>query len=140
MTSGGKISLLIAEDDPHIRYLIEAAAERSGFFGPISSQPDGLAALLAVRRVGAALPDMIVSDLSMPRMTGTELIRALKEDPELRSIPIAIITSSDLPHDREEALAAGAAAFEPKPNGLEALTQLLTTLRHSCCESSATRL
>lgn len=136
MTPEGKVSLLIAEDDPHIRYLFEAAAERSGCFGPIVVVEDGAAALEAVLHAApGGRPDFIISDLSMPRMTGAALIRALKNDERTRSIPIAIITSSDLPNDRSEALAAGACAFEPKPTGLESLTRLLTTLRNSCCET-----
>lgn len=137
MTSEGKISLLIAEDDPQIRYLFEAAAERSGCFWPVTTAADGQTALDAVR--GAAPghhPEFIVSDLSMPRMTGIDLIRALKTDERTRHIPVAIVTSSNQPTDRDEALAAGAAAFEPKPYGLDALTQLLTTLRTTCVEAA----
>lgn len=138
MTMEGKISLLIAEDDPQTRFLVETAAERAGVFDPIVTVADGEAALLAVRREAPnRTPGLIVSDLSMPRMTGLELIRALKSDPVTRFIPIAIITSSDLPYDRDDALAAGACAFEPKPYGLEALTQLLLSLRRTCCETTA---
>lgn len=137
MTREGKVSLLIAEDDPHIRYLIQAAAERAGCFSPITVVADGEAALQAIRAASPAdYPDLVVSDLSMPRMTGTQLIRALKSDPRTKSIPVAIITSSNVPNDREDALAAGACIFEPKPHGLEPLTNLLATIRHNCCEAA----
>jgi CheY-like chemotaxis protein len=136
MTREGKVSLLIADDDPHLRLFIEAAAERSGCFGVITTVSDGEAALQLVRHAAPGhAPDMIVSDLSMPRMTGIDLIRALKADPATRTIPVAIITSSDLPNDREEALAAGACAFESKPMRIDDLTALLRTLRHHCCEA-----
>lgn len=136
MTREGLISLLIAEDDPRIRYLLEVAAERAGGFESIVSVGDGEAALEVVHEKH---PDLIVSDLSMPRMTGIELIRAVKADPATRSIPIAIVTSSDLPHDRDDALAAGACMFEPKPYGLEALTKLLAQIRDTCREALVAR-
>lgn len=123
-----------------MRYIIEAAAKRAGCFTRIASVGDGEAALRAIRGAAPAeYPDLIVSDLSMPRMTGLELIRALKADEATRSIPIAIITSSDEPHDRDDALAAGACRFEPKPHGLEALANLLAQIRTSCRESPTAR-
>ena len=137
MPREGKISLLIAEDDPHIRYFMEIAATRTGHFESITLCADGEAALRAIRQAGAGgFPDLVLSDLSMPRMTGIELIRALKRDPVTRGIPVAIITSSDVPNDREDALAAGACIFEHKPAGLEALTALIDRIGHTCREAS----
>ena len=138
MNPDGKVSLLVVDDDPHMRDLVEAAAVRAGCFEPIAVCADGEAALNHVRsRPRDRLPELVVSDLSMPRMTGIELIRALKADALTRSIPIAIITSSDVPNDRQDALAAGACIFEPKPHGLESLTKLLSAIRNNCCESVA---
>ncbi len=124
-----KVSLLIAEDDKNLRYLMEAAAERAGGFGPVVGAPDGQAALDAIR--AGANPDLILTDLSMPRMTGLELIRALKREPATRSIPVAMVTSSDIPNDREDALAAGACTFLAKPHGFDALVAMMLGLRAS---------
>lgn len=136
----GRISLLVAEDDQHIRYLMQVAAERSGCFEAIRAVDNGEAALRAVHEGTAAdFPELIVTDLSMPRMGGLELIRALKRDERTRHIPIAVITSSDEPNDREDALAAGAFMFEPKPHGLEALRRLLIQIRQNCVETTMSR-
>jgi CheY-like chemotaxis protein len=130
MPHPGKISLLIVEDDANIRYLMQTAAEHAGAFEPIWTEADGQAALESLRRCTASsLPTMIVSDLMMPRMTGLQLLQKIKNDPALRHIPVAIITSSNVPHDREEALASGACAFVEKPHGLVALTEALLALR-----------
>jgi CheY-like chemotaxis protein len=83
------------------------------------------------------LPAMIVTDLSMPRMTGLELLRALKSDARTRSIPVAVITSSNVPNDRELALQAGACSFVHKPFGIDALTRILIEIRESCGELAA---
>jgi CheY-like chemotaxis protein len=130
------VSLVIAEDDDNLRYLLEAAAARAGGFGPIMSAPDGQAALDMVRRTAPAAPELIVTDLSMPRMTGLDLIRALKRDPATRGIPVAVVTSSDIPNDREDALAAGACAFLPKAQGFDALTRMFTELRATRAEAN----
>jgi len=140
VTDRETISLLIAEDDPHMRYLMEIAASRAGGFSRIELAPDGQAALDILRsRKDADYPDLLISDLAMPRLDGLNLIRELKRDPQTRRIPIAIVTSSDIPNDRRDVLAAGAYAFVEKPRGIEALTHVLETLRDSCLTSSATR-
>jgi CheY-like chemotaxis protein len=110
---------------------MEAAAGHAGGFVSIRTATDGQAALDIVRG-GTALPDLIVTDLSMPRMTGIELIRALKRDPATRAIPVAVVTSSDIVNDREDALAAGAQSFWAKPHGFDALVAMLGEIRDSC--------
>ena len=139
MTTERTLSLVIAEDDQNLRYLLEAAAARAGGFGPIVSTPDGQAALDVIRGSGPRYPEFIVTDLSMPRMTGLDLIRALKRDPDTRRIPVAVVTSSDIPNDREDALAAGACAFLPKAHGFDALTKMFTELRAMCTETMAAK-
>lgn len=129
-----KVSLFIVEDDLNIRYLMEAAASRMELFDSITSFVDGEAAWTALQHAAPhAHPDLIMSDLSMPRMTGIQLIRAIKADAATRHIPIAIVTSSDLPHDRDDAMRAGACAFVHKPYGLESFTRLLNEMvaRHA---------
>jgi CheY-like chemotaxis protein len=135
MLAGAKLSVLIVDDDANLRYLMEAAAARTGRFDPVASLEDGQAALTWLQqRKPQERPDMVVTDLSMPRMTGLELVRAMKGDANLRSIPVAIITSSNVPNDREHALAAGACSFVQKPHGLDALTEVFRDLQQTCCE------
>src|SRR5688572_28538104 len=121
-----KVRLLIVDDDANVRILLEAAARRSGLFDPIVVAGDGQTAfeILSVSET-TDLPTLIVSDLSMPRMTGLELLRAVKADERLRHINVAIITSSNIPNDRELAMAAGACPFVHKPQGLESLVRAL---------------
>lgn len=133
MRRAGKLSLLIVEDDANTRFLTETAAQRTGLFEPITTAEDGLAALQTLQAAEAPnRPALVLSDLSMPHMTGLELLRAIKADAALRSIPVAIITSSDVPNDRELALSAGACAFVSKPCGIDALIRVLAQLREVC--------
>lgn len=138
MLRSGKLALMIVEDDTNIRILLESAATRSGLFEPITTACDGQIAWETLQAAETSnLPALIVTDLSMPRMTGLELVHAVKNDERMRNIPIAIITSSDVSNDRELALAAGVCAFVAKPFGLEALTQSLIAIREACGEIAA---
>jgi CheY-like chemotaxis protein len=138
MPHPGKVPLMIVEDDANIRYLMQVAALRSGYFDPITLAADGREALEIIRASDATqLPGLIVSDLCMPHMTGLELLRTLKRDAQLHVIPVAIITSSDAPDDRDLALAAGACSFVPKPYGVEALISAFVALRETCGDAPA---
>lgn len=138
-----KLSLLIIEDDERLREILSTAAERTGTFGPIAAVGDGQAACDYIwqrLRASEPAPDFVLSDLSMPRMDGIRLIRELKRYPETRDIPIAIITSSDRPNDREDATEAGCCAFFHKPVRLDEIITLIRSLPQICGErANATR-
>jgi putative two-component system response regulator len=60
-------------------------------------------------------PDLVITDQQMPGMTGTELVRALREEPRLREVPILMVTTVQDPETRREALLLGANDYIPKP-------------------------
>lgn len=136
MTVRGKPNLLIVEDDERLRYLVGAAAERCARFATIAAVGDGESALHFIRRTLRSepeiAPDYVLSDLSMPRLDGLGLIRELKRHPETERIPIVIMTSSNQPNDREDAMAAGCCAFFYKPQRLDELTELVGSLPSLC--------
>ena len=138
MLRSGKVALLLVEDDANIRFLLETAARRSGLFEPVQSADNGQTAWDALTATDSSdLPDLIVTDLIMPHMTGLELVRAVKHDERMRNIPVAIITSSDTPSDRDNAMAAGVCSFVAKPYGLEELTRVLVGIREACVEATS---
>lgn len=73
---------------------------------------DGIEALEIARQ---QRPDVIYSDLAMPRMDGELLCRSIRSDPELRGTPFIIVTTSDEPDDRARCLAAGCNGYLIKP-------------------------
>ena len=121
-------TVLIADDNPQILELLEAYLE------PLSVRvrlaADGEATLDAVERDP---PDLILLDIMMPKRSGFEVCRVLKEDPRYRDIPIVMITALNEVGDWERARECGADDFLSKPvNKIELLARVqnLLKLRH----------
>jgi CheY-like chemotaxis protein len=101
--------IVVAEDHEDIRYVLQRALERAGH--AVVTAVDGIEALAAIRQ---HRPDVLVSDLDMPRMNGLDLCRAIRADAGLRHIPVVLISGSLLPGD-VRAAEAGATATLLKP-------------------------
>jgi CheY-like chemotaxis protein len=98
--------LLIADDDADLRAVFSALFIRRGF--TVLTAPDGDHALRLARQ---HRPDAVLTDFDMPGMDGLQLCRSLRDDPRLRTVPVALLSGS---------LAAG----DPRTEGL-ALCRLL---------------
>jgi CheY-like chemotaxis protein len=88
---------LVVDDSMLIRYSVCRFLEKRGF--TVESATNGVEALQILDRV---LPSLIVTDMQMPKMTGPELIAALKENPATASIPIIIIAGRASGFDEQE--------------------------------------
>ena len=125
--------LMIVEDDPDLRILVEVAANRAEAYSSIVTESDGQAALARIRELSAvadhpACPDVVFTDLDMPGLTGIQLTRELQRDPVTKHIRVAVFTASNIPHDNEAARAAGCYAVFKKPVGLRELTEIMKSL------------
>ena len=107
--AGRKPRILLAEDNAEVRDFIRTLLEPRF---EVQLAVDGDQAWEMVQRDG---PDLIVSDIMMPGMTGTELCRAVKNDPALRSVPIILLTAKVGSEATLEAYAHGADDFVAKP-------------------------
>ena len=94
--------------------------KRSKFHARISTAGDGVEALEFLRRQGpyadVPRPDLILLDVNMPRMDGLEALSEIKEDPELRHIPVVILTTSEGERDIDRAYHSHANCFISKPS------------------------
>jgi len=88
---------LVVDDSMLIRHTVCRFLEERGH--SVESATNGEEALLIVKRVR---PDIIITDMQMPKMSGTELITALKADPETASIPIIIVAGKNSGFDAQE--------------------------------------
>ena len=122
-------SLLLAEDDPHIRRVSELALRRDGF--DVYSVPDGTAALQLLEQ---RLFDVIVLDGMMPELDGFDACRRIKANPRTAHIPIIILSARSHAAAAEEGRRAGALAYLCKPFDALALGQ---RIRQLCKSASA---
>jgi CheY-like chemotaxis protein len=111
-------SILQVDDDPIDVLNLRRAFSRCGVANPLRTAPTGEDALALLRgeRGGAGLrPGIILLDLSMPGMGGLAFLRNVKADPELRRIPIIVLTASSHDSDKSLAYELGAAGYVVKP-------------------------
>lgn len=113
--------ILLAEDNHNDVELILAAFKDANFVNEIHVTNDGEQALDFLHRRGAyagrtgPLPAVILLDLKMPKVDGREVLRHVRTDPELRHIPVVILTSSREESDLLASYQLGANAFVVKP-------------------------
>jgi type IV pilus assembly protein PilB len=106
----GPARILVVDDSPTMVHVISYFLQLEGY--TVESANDGEAGLAAVRR---AAPDLIVSDVDMPRMNGFEMVRALRADPVTAAIPVLMLTARTSVENETEGLATGADDYVAKP-------------------------
>ena len=120
-----KSTILVVDDNPQNLELLQAYLEDLGC--KVVSAVDGVEAMQVVAEHN---PDLILLDIMMPKMSGFEVCRRLKEDEATAGIPVGMITALNELGDIERAVAAGTDDFLSKPiNKLELLTRVKSLLR-----------
>lgn len=106
-------SVLIVDDEQHIRLLIEETLEELADEGvELLTAADGDEALDVVRH---QRPELVFLDVMLPRRNGYDVCRAIKQDLGLGSTYVVMLTAKGQLHDREQGLAVGADRFMTKP-------------------------
>jgi CheY-like chemotaxis protein len=120
--------ILIAEDEPDIRNLITFTLRFAGH--EVIDTSNGAEALEKAKELAAAddLPDLILMDVRMPRMTGYEACEQIKAEEKLKDIPIAFLSAKGQEAEVQTGLAAGAAAYIIKPFAPDQLTEKVNEL------------
>lgn len=103
-------TVLVVEDDPTILQLLEVNFEMEGF--TVLKAADGA---IGLEQAQANQPDIVVSDVMMPNMSGIELVVALKASPETESIPIILLSAKAQGADIRHGIEAGADEYVTKP-------------------------
>lgn len=119
----GAASILLVEDNPaHVRFMRQAL-EESRSAARLAVVTDGAQALQYLRRSGiyrdAIRPDLVVLDLHLPIKDGREVLAEAKADPELRSIPVVVLSTSSAEADVAEAYRLHANCYVTKPFDLD---------------------
>jgi DNA-binding response OmpR family regulator len=118
-----KPRVLIADDDPLLRAILEHKLTGAGY--EVQAVEDGRAALEAAR---TRTPSVIVLDGMMPVLDGFEVLRRLKDDPDLAAICVVMLTALKRQDDVVSALKLGAADYLPKPFNPDELVARLQRL------------
>ncbi len=102
--------VLIAEDEPHIVESLSFVLQRKGY--EVEAVFDGETALAQLRN---RRPDVMILDVMLPRVNGFEVLKQVKSDAALHSVPVIILTAKGQAQDRRMAEEIGADGFMTKP-------------------------
>lgn len=132
---GQPIIILMADDDADDRMLTKEALEESRVLNDLRFVEDGEELMDYLARRGeytdpenSPRPGLILLDLNMPKKDGREALKEIKEDPELRRIPIVVMTTSQAEEDIFRSYDLGASSFITKPVTFDRLVELMKTI------------
>ena len=134
-THGEPITILMADDDADDRRLTKEALEENRLANDLRFVENGEELLDYLRRKNkfatgdAPRPGLILLDLNMPKMDGRAALKEIKADPELRQIPVTILTTSKADEDVFRSYDLGVNSYIVKPVTFEALVDILQTLK-----------
>lgn len=115
--------ILIAEDERDIRDLVTFSLKFGGF--DVVQASNGVE---AVERAQAELPDLILMDVRMPKMTGYEACKALKAIPAMRHIPVVFLSAKGQESEIQQGVEAGAEEYILKPFAPDELTKQIKSV------------
>ena len=123
------ISVLLVEDDPGDVMLIREAFAENKVGNVLSVVNDGVEAMKFVRGEGdyatMERPDLVLLDLNLPRKSGAEVLADIKGDPELSTIPVVVLTTSESEDDVLRSYEMHANAYVTKPVDFERFGQIV---------------
>jgi CheY-like chemotaxis protein len=126
------IEILLVEDNPGDVRLTRECLKQARVANHLQVVTDGLQAMTYLRREGeheaASRPDLILLDLNLPRRNGREVLAAIKNDAELRRIPVVILSSSTREEDVAGAYDLHANCYIAKPTQLDQFAHVLTSI------------
>src|SRR5688500_14333698 len=126
------INILLVEDNPgDVRLTVEALKEGK-VHNHLSVVSDGVEALAFLRNQGpytdAPRPDLMLLDLNLPKKDGREVLAEIKDDPNLRRIPVVVLTTSEAEADVLKSYALHANCYITKPVDLEQFIDVIGTI------------
>jgi len=127
------VNVLVVEDNPADQRLIAEAFRRYNGSATIYVVGDGSAALDFLHRrdkyANAAVPSLIILDLNLPKKSGLEVLKELKQNPKLKSIPVVIFSTTSIEEDMKHCYESHANAFVTKPSELDAFHSAIKSIQ-----------
>ncbi len=134
MTKGNNryFEVLMVEDDPGDADLIYECLAETPAPLKLNIVSDGEKAIAYLRQqnefADANRPDLILLDLNLPRKNGNEVLEEIKRDPQLKLIPVIVLTTSDSDKDIKSSYDLGANCYIIKPNGWTQLAKVVQSI------------
>jgi CheY-like chemotaxis protein len=129
-----QIDILLVEDNPADVLLAREALGEANLPSTIHVVEDGVSALAFLRQVtpfaGVPRPTLILLDLNLPRKSGRDILAEIKRDPDLRAIPIVILTTSSAEEDVRRAYELYANCYIVKPFDYYSFVEAIQSIRH----------
>jgi CheY-like chemotaxis protein len=129
-------AILLVEDNPADIQITRRALRESGAPVELIVVRDGQEAVDYLCRHGAhaadaswRVPDLILLDLNLPRLTGQEVLRHIRGEEALQSVPVVVLTTSTRPEDIRDVYAAGANTYIEKPQDFARFVETLRTIQ-----------
>ena len=116
-------TVVLVDDAADVRMLLQVLLELDGF--AVTATADGPAGLAAVR---AERPDVVLLDVQLPGMDGTEVLRQLRADPATNTLPIIMLTTTDDPREVERCYKLGCNVYITKPVEYQAFIEAIRRL------------
>jgi chemotaxis family two-component system response regulator Rcp1 len=131
-TKGAPVEILLVEDNPADVRLTQEALKEGKVFNNLHWSKDGVEALEFLRRqgkhAGAPRPDIILLDLNLPKKDGREVLFEIKNDDQLKRIPVVILTTSKAEEDVLKTYNLHANCYVTKPVDLEQFIRVVRTI------------
>ena len=124
--------ILLVEDNPADVELTQYMMKQGKIFVNLHVAADGFEALAFLRREGqyadVPRPDLILLDLNLPGMDGREVLAEMKSDPNLKAIPVVVLTTSQSEEDVLKSYNLGANCFITKPVGMDQFAKVVNSI------------
>ena len=123
--------ILLIEDNPADVFLIKEALRTHGVDYKLEWVSDGEEAINHIESLDefSTPPELIILDLNLPKVDGKDVLAHIRRKPRLLTTPVAVLTSSDSPHDRREAASLGATCYMKKSPALDEFLTVGATIR-----------
>jgi CheY-like chemotaxis protein len=125
-------AILLIEDDRVDVMTVQRALRKNAIDNPLHVARTALEALAMLRGDGTPKidppPALILLDLNLPKMSGIEFLRELRQDPELSSLPVIVLTSSNEPRDRAAAFEHDVEDYIVKPQSFNEFADVMKTI------------
>jgi two-component system, chemotaxis family, response regulator Rcp1 len=132
-SSSRSACILLVEDNPADAVLVEEALNEHQVDVDLLVLGDGERAIQFVDELDAntrACPKLVILDLNLPKRSGKDVLRRIRESAQWNHVPVVILTSSNTPKDREETASLGASQYIRKPSQLEDFLLLGAVLKN----------